>query len=55
VREENAGENMAIIRHTVINMLNNAKKCFKNIGVKALRKKAGWGDTTLELILKQNF
>jgi predicted transposase YbfD/YdcC len=55
VRKKNAGQNMALVRHIVLNMLNNAKKCFKDIGIKPLRKKAGWGNSTLELILKQNF
>ena len=56
VRKDNAGENMAIIRHITLNMLNNAKKSsFKSVGLKALRKKAGWGNETLALILKQNF
>ena len=55
VRKDNAGENMALIRHITINMLNNAKKQIKNIGLKALRKKAGWGNQTLSLILGQNF
>jgi predicted transposase YbfD/YdcC len=55
VRKDNAGENMAIIRHITLNMLNNAKKSFKNIGLKALRKKAGWGNETLNSILKKGF
>lgn len=55
VRKENAAQNMAIIRHIVLNMLQNAKKLFKGVGIKPLRKKAGWGNSTLELILKQNF
>ena len=55
VRKKNAGQNMAIVRHTVLNMLNNAKETFKGVGIKALRKKAAWGNATLELILKQNF
>lgn len=55
VRKDNAGENMALIRHITLNMLNNAKKNSKNIGIKALRKKAGWGDKTLRAILGQNF
>ena len=55
VRTDHAGENMAIVRHIVVNMLSNAKKLFKNIGLKALRKKAGWGNETLGQILKQNF
>ena len=55
VRKDNAGENIAIIRHITLNMLNNAKKSFKNVGLKALRKKAGWGNETLALILNQSF
>lgn len=55
IRKDHASENMAIVRHVVVNMLNNAKKYFKNIGLKALRKKAGWGNETLEFILKQSF
>jgi len=55
VRKDNAGENMALIRHITINMLNNAKKLFKNIGLKALRKKAGWDNNTIDLIFRQNF
>jgi len=55
VRKDNAGENMAIIRHVTLNMLNNAKKSFKNIALKALRKNAGWSNETLDFILKQNF
>lgn len=55
VRKGNAGENMALVRHITINMLNNAKKQIKNIGLKALRKKAGWGNKTLRSVLMQNF
>jgi predicted transposase YbfD/YdcC len=32
VRKKNAAQNMALIRHTVFNMLNNAKKHFKDVG-----------------------
>jgi predicted transposase YbfD/YdcC len=39
VRKDNAGENMAIILHITLNMLNNAKKSFKNVGLKALHKR----------------
>ena len=41
MRKDNAGENMAIIRHIMLNMLNNTKKQYKNVELKALRKKAG--------------
>ena len=55
IRKDNAGENMALIRHITLNMLNHAKKQSKNIGIKALRKKAGWGNKTLNFILGQSF
>ena len=55
VRKDHAPQNMAIVRHVVLNMLNNAKKHFKGIGVKAMRKKAGWGNENLRLILEKNF
>jgi len=55
VRKDHAPQNMAIVRHGVLNILNTAKKHFKGIGVKALRKKAGWGNENLRLILKQSF
>lgn len=49
---------MALVCHVVLNMLNmlnTAKKHFKGFGVKALRKKAGWGNHNLRLILKYIF
>lgn len=55
VRKDHAPQNMAIVRHVVLNMLNTAKKQFKGLGVKALRKKAGWGNENLRLILMKNF
>jgi predicted transposase YbfD/YdcC len=55
VRKDHAPQNMAIVRHVVLNMLNNAKKHFKNLGPKAMRKKAGWGNDNLRTILTANF
>jgi predicted transposase YbfD/YdcC len=55
VRKNNAAQNMAIVRHITLNMLGNTQKHFKGVGIKPLRKKAGWGNSTLELILRQNF
>ena len=55
VRKDHAPQNMAIVRHVVLDMLNTAKKHFKGLGVKALRKKAGWGNDNLRLILKHIF
>lgn len=55
IRKDNAPENMALVRHIVLNMLNKAKTTFKDVSVKALRKKAGWGNDTLRFILAQSF
>ena len=55
VRKDHAPQNMAIVRHVVLNMLNTAKKQFKGVGLKALRKKAGWGNDNLRLILNNSF
>ena len=55
IRKDNAPENMALIWHIVLNMLNKAKTAFKDAGVKALRKKAGWDNDTLRFILTQSF
>lgn len=55
VRKDNAPHNMAIVRHFALNMLNNAKKSFKGVSVKGLRKKAAWGNSTLHCVLQQNF
>jgi predicted transposase YbfD/YdcC len=55
VRKGHAPHNMALVRHFALNMLNTVKKGFKDVSVKALRKKAGWGNAFLQLVLKQNF
>jgi len=56
VRKDNAPENMAMIRHIVLNLLRGSKKQFrKDMSLRGLQKKAGWGDSTLDLILMQNF
>lgn len=55
IRKDHAPENRAIVRHFTLNMLHNAQACFKGVGIKGLRKKAGWGNETLRAILKQNF
>lgn len=56
VRKDHAPQNMAMIRHLVLNMLNNAKTHFtKGTSIKGMRKGAGWGNTSLRLILQQNF
>ena len=49
IRKGNAPENMAIIRHTALNMLQKAKQ--KRQSIKRLRKLAGWENSVLELVL----
>lgn len=53
IRSKNAAENIAMARHTALNLLQHAKAKFTNISLKALRKKAGWGNATLAAILEQ--
>ncbi len=55
IRKDNAPENIALVRHITLNMLNQAKSAFKDVSIKGLRKKAGWGNETLRFILAQNF
>jgi predicted transposase YbfD/YdcC len=56
VRKDRAPENMAMIRHIVLNLLRGAKSQFrKDISLKGLQKKAGWGENTLSTILMQEF
>lgn len=54
VRLGNAAENLAIIRHSALNLLRLAKPKFKkDTSIKGLRKMAGWCNKTLSVILKQ--
>ncbi len=55
IRKDHAPENIAIVRHFTLNMLHNAQASFKGVGIKGLRKKAGWGNETLRAVLRQNF
>lgn len=56
VRKDNAPENMAMVRHMILNMLRNAKKTEKkDMSLKRLQKKAGWGESALDKILLQDF
>lgn len=53
---DHAPENMAMIRHIVLNLLRGAKSQFrKDISLKGLQKKAGWVENTLTAILMQEF
>lgn len=42
-----------MVRHIALNLLQLAKNKFKGTSIKGLRKKAGWGDSTLRYILEQ--
>ncbi|MBW2993929.1 ISAs1 family transposase [Candidatus Woesearchaeota archaeon] len=53
IRNGNAPENMAIMRHAVINMLQPHRS--KKMTMKRLRKMAGWDDNVLERILLTKF
>lgn len=54
VRLGNAAENLAMVRHTALNLLKIAKPKFKkDTSLKGLRKMAGWDNSTLGVILKQ--
>lgn len=56
VRKDHAPENMAMIRHIILNLLRSAKSHYrKDMSLKGLQKKAGWGESTLDLILMQEF
>lgn len=55
VRTDHAPQNMAVVRHAALNLLQCAKQHFKNTGIKALRKKAGWGNHNLRIILNTSF
>lgn len=55
VRKDNAPENMAMIRHITLNMLQNTKKQYKDMSIKRLQKKAGWGESTIDQILTREF
>ena len=54
VREKNAVENMGLVRKIVFNMLQCAKKKFKDMSIRRLRKNAGWDNKTLNLILNSD-
>lgn len=56
VRKDHAPENMSIIKHITLNMIRNAKaKKYKHSSLKGIRKTAGWDNTALDFIMRQNF
>ena len=50
IRAENATENMAILRHIVLNLLKQEKSCKR--GIKTKRLKAGWDENYLLKVLQ---
>jgi len=50
IRAENATENMAILRHMVLNLLKQEQSCKR--GIKTKRLKAGWDESYLLKVLQ---
>ncbi len=51
IRKGNAVQNMAVIRHAVLNAIQAVKP--KRQSVKQMRKRAGWSQSVLDSVLKQ--
>lgn len=54
IRKDHSPENMAVIRHSVLNMINLYKKNTKNISIKRIQNKAAWSDIDRENIIWQH-
>ena len=55
IRKDHSPENMAIIRHSVLNMINVYKKNNKNISVKRVQNKAAWSDHERQKLIFQQY
>ena len=55
VRDENAAENLAIVRHIALNAVQKSKHDFKGSSIKNIRKKAGWDNKVMDKITKNIF
>lgn len=49
IRKDNSPENMAIVRHIALNLLNQEKT--SKVGIKAKRHRAGWDNDYLLKVL----
>ena len=55
IRKGNAPRNMAIIKKTVLNLLNIVKKASPRLSLKRMRKMAGWDTAFLGKVLEAKF
>ena len=55
IRKGNAPRNIAIIKKTVLNLLNIIKKDKPRISLKCMRKLAGWDHEFLDSVLMAKF
>lgn len=55
IRKGNAPRNIAIIKKTVLNMLQIIKKDMPRVSLKAMRKMAGWEHSFMDTVLKAKF
>ena len=46
---------MAILKKTVLNLLNIVKKVSPRLSLKSIKKMAGWDNTFLEKVLEAKF
>ena len=53
IRKDHSPENMAIVRHIVLNIINIYKKKHKNISIKRMQNKAAWSDIHRDNILNE--
>jgi hypothetical protein len=55
IRKGNAPRNMAIVKKTVLNLLQIIKKTKPRVSLKRMRKLAGWDNDFLESVLMATF
>lgn len=55
IRKGNAPSNMAIVKKTVLNLLNIVKKSMPRVSIKRMRKMAGWDNAFLETVITAQF